>query len=119
MPAFLPFRCGLSFSLTFGEFQLKPILFEAGKSFYEHVLLLAGRHNLHLNRVLIFSAKKRLADLTLDVSCLSIRVARWHTFKPKIPICVNFLGSGSGRGWYIIWPFGYFTAIRYIFVAIW
>jgi hypothetical protein len=49
-------------------------------------------------------------------------VTRWFIFKPKIPICVNFGGSGNGRCWYILCPFGefsghlaYFTAIWYIF----
>jgi hypothetical protein len=43
------------------------------------------------------------------------RVARWHIFKQKIQIWVNFGGSSSGRCWYILWPFGLFTAICYIF----
>jgi hypothetical protein len=59
------------------------------------------------------------------------RVARWHIFKPKIPICVNF-GGWNGRCfvylvyfvsiWYILCPFGifcvhlvYFEVICYIF----
>jgi hypothetical protein len=34
------------------------------------------------------------------------RVARWHNFKPKIIIWVNFGGTHNGRYWYILWPFG-------------
>jgi hypothetical protein len=60
-------------------------------------------------------------------SCrLPIRVARWHIFKQKSPIWVNFGGYSNGRCWYIICPLGlfyvylvYFVAIRYIFVDIW
>jgi hypothetical protein len=33
---------------------------------------------------------------------IPIRVARWYNFKPRIPIWVNFLGSGNARGL----PFG-------------
>jgi hypothetical protein len=41
-------------------------------------------------------------------------VARWHIFKPKIPIWVNFGGTCNGRClytyfmsiWSIFWPFG-------------
>jgi hypothetical protein len=39
------------------------------------------------------------------------RVARWHIFKPKIPIWVHFGGSSKGRCWHILLPFGLFTAI--------
>jgi hypothetical protein len=28
------------------------------------------------------------------------RVARWHSFKPNIPIGVNFGGPCTGKGWY-------------------
>jgi hypothetical protein len=45
---------------------------------------------------------------------LHIRFARWYIFKQKIPIWVNFGGSCIGRCWYILWPFGIFTAIWYI-----
>jgi hypothetical protein len=43
-------------------------------------------------------------------SVLSIpsRVARWHIFKPKFPIWVNFGGPWVGKCWYILWPFGIF-----------
>jgi hypothetical protein len=46
------------------------------------------------------------------------RVARWHIFKPKIPIWVNFGGSCNGRCWFIFWPFGLFYNYRVYFVAI-
>jgi hypothetical protein len=42
------------------------------------------------------------------------RVARWHLFKPKIPIWVNFGGYYNGRCWNVLLPFGLFTAISYI-----
>jgi hypothetical protein len=49
------------------------------------------------------------------------RVARWHDFKPKIPIWLNFGGSCKGKSWHILRPLGivcgylvYFAAIRYI-----
>jgi hypothetical protein len=32
--------------------------------------------------------------------------ARWYIFKPKIPICVNFGGSCSGKIWHTLWPYG-------------
>jgi hypothetical protein len=35
-----------------------------------------------------------------------VRVARWHIFKPKIPIWVNFGGSPNRRCWYVLRPFG-------------
>jgi hypothetical protein len=38
----------------------------------------------------------------------SSRVARWHIFKPNIPIWANFGGSYSGKCWYILWAFGLF-----------
>jgi hypothetical protein len=53
-----------------------------------------------------------------------IGVARWHIFKPKIPIWVNFGGSCNGRCWYmyfiaiwsILWHFGLFNGhLVYIF----
>jgi hypothetical protein len=50
---------------------------------------------------------------------LSSRVARWHIFKPKIPIWVNFGGPCNGRCWYIICPFGLFHDYTVYFVAIW
>jgi hypothetical protein len=47
------------------------------------------------------------------------RVARWHIFKPKIPIWVNFGRSCNGRCWYILCPFGLFYGHLWYFVAIW
>jgi hypothetical protein len=41
------------------------------------------------------------------------RVARWFTFIPKIPVWVNFGGPWNGKCWYILWPFGIFTALWY------
>jgi hypothetical protein len=50
---------------------------------------------------------------------VSIRVARWHIFKPKIPIWVNFGGSRNGRCWYILWPIGLFYVHLVYSVSIW
>jgi hypothetical protein len=61
--------------------------------------------------------------------CVSSRVARWHMFKiPNFPIWVNFWGSCNGRCWRIyghlvyfvaiwsiLWLFGIFMVIWYIF----
>jgi hypothetical protein len=53
------------------------------------------------------------------------RVARWHIFKPKIPLWVNFGGSYNGRCWCILWLFGLFSSFWYIlwpfgiFLVIW
>jgi hypothetical protein len=47
-------------------------------------------------------------------SAVPVRVARWHIFKSKIPIWVNFGGNCKGRYWYILWPFGLLTPICYI-----
>jgi hypothetical protein len=46
-------------------------------------------------------------------------VARWHIFKPKIPIWVNFGGSYNGRCWYISSPFGSIFGHWVYLVAIW
>jgi hypothetical protein len=49
----------------------------------------------------------------LPQKSVPIRVARWHIFRPKIPIWVNFGGPCNGRCWYILWTFdlfyGYFV----------
>jgi hypothetical protein len=63
-------------------------------------------------------AQTNVIKATADavISCLSenffnisSRVARWHIFKTKILIWVNFGGSCNGRYWYIL-----HVAIRYI-----
>jgi hypothetical protein len=79
---------------------------------------------LHFGRFFrkpIWSPWLRLCKL--DVIALSSRVARWHIFKPKIPIWVNFGGSSNGRGWYILWPyfrpFGLFCGHLVHFMVIW
>jgi hypothetical protein len=46
------------------------------------------------------------------------RVTRWHIFRPKILICVNFGGTCNVRCWYILWPFGLFYVDMVNFVAI-
>jgi hypothetical protein len=47
------------------------------------------------------------------------RVARWHTFKPKIPNWVNFGGSCNGRCRHILWPFGIFCSNVANFTVVW
>jgi hypothetical protein len=50
------------------------------------------------------------------------RVARWHIFKPKIPIWVNFGGSYNGRCkaiWSILLPFGILYGYFGIFFPFW
>jgi hypothetical protein len=46
------------------------------------------------------------------------RVARWHIFKPKIPIWVNFGWSCNGWCWHVLAHFVYFIAIWYILWAL-
>jgi hypothetical protein len=45
-------------------------------------------------------------------------VARWHIFKPKITIWVNFGGSCKERCLYFTWPFGLFYGYLVWFVAV-
>jgi hypothetical protein len=35
-------------------------------------------------------------------------VAKWHIFKPKIPIRVNFGEPWNGKCWYVLCPFEIF-----------
>jgi hypothetical protein len=51
--------------------------------------------------------------------CTATRVDRWHIFKPKIPIWVNFGGSSNGRCWNILWSSGLFYGYLVYFTAIW
>jgi hypothetical protein len=46
------------------------------------------------------------------------RVARWHIFKPKISIWVNFGGPCNERCWYILCPSGIFHGYLVYLVAI-
>jgi hypothetical protein len=47
---------------------------------------------------------------------MCLRVARWHIFKPKFPIWVNFGGPWNGKGWYVIRPFGiYYGHLVYFY----
>jgi hypothetical protein len=66
-------------------------------------------HLYILPRRLSLYASKELLYITL-----ATRVAIWYIFKPKIPNWVNFGVSCNGRYWYILWPFGQFSAIWYI-----
>jgi hypothetical protein len=61
---------------------------------------------------------QKICSFTLYYECcqgmytaLWCRVARWFVFEPKIPIWVNFGGSCYGKSWYVLLPFGLFTAI--------
>jgi hypothetical protein len=45
-----------------------------------------------------------------------IRVARWHIFKPKIPISVNLVGSCNLRCWHTLWPFGPFILRPFLYI---
>jgi hypothetical protein len=47
------------------------------------------------------------------------RGARWHIFKPKIQIWVNFVGPGNGICWDILWTFGLFYSHLIYFMDIW
>jgi hypothetical protein len=71
---------------------------------------------------------KNLASKLRQKEGVESRVARWFIFIPKIPIWVNFVVPGNGKGWYIllqigiyyghlvhVWPFGNLVAIWYIF----
>jgi hypothetical protein len=46
-------------------------------------------------------------------TCISSRIARWHIFKSKIPIWVNFERSCNERCWYIWWSLVYVPALWY------
>jgi hypothetical protein len=70
-----------------------------------------------------------LFPLVVVDSIISIRIARWHAFKPKIPNRENFVGPHSGRFYghlvyftaicYILWPFGIFYGYLVYFMVIW
>jgi hypothetical protein len=45
-------------------------------------------------------------------------VARWFVFKPKIQIWVNFGGSWTGRGRYVLWTLGSFYGLLLYFMEI-
>jgi hypothetical protein len=60
------------------------------------------------------------------------RVARWYICKPKIPIWIKFWGTWNGKCcyifayleyvmdiWFIVWSFGNFLVIWYIFISFW
>jgi hypothetical protein len=40
------------------------------------------------------------------INTVSARDARWYSFKPKIPIEINFGGPWNGKCWYNLCPFG-------------
>jgi hypothetical protein len=39
---------------------------------------------------------------------ISVRVARWYIFIPKIPLLIYFGRSCNGKVWYILWQIGIF-----------
>jgi hypothetical protein len=79
-----------------------------GASFYvkETILKETGNSRFLLNKSMPVAGGVR------------IRVARWFSFKPKIPIRVHFWGSCNGRYWYNLWPFGIFYGTLVYFVVI-
>jgi hypothetical protein len=69
-----------------------------------------------------FSAFSFRQCLFHTYSCLTwvaTRVARWHIFKSKIPMSVNFGGSWNGKCWHILWPSGTFYCHLVHFTDIW
>jgi hypothetical protein len=54
----------------------------------------------------ISTATFLMAGISALCSSVLARVARWHSFKPKVPIWVNFGGPYNGRCWHIFWQFG-------------
>jgi hypothetical protein len=58
-----------------------------------------------------FSCWQQFALYTCEFHIHTVRVARWHFFKPKIPIWVNLGRSCYERCCYIIWPFGLFYGV--------
>jgi hypothetical protein len=56
--------------------------------------------------------------ISKDFFKLQTRVARWHIFKPNIPIWVNFGGSCNGWFWSVSWPFYIFGGHLVHFIVI-
>jgi hypothetical protein len=74
----------------------------------------------------MYAGSKRRQTPTTIVTGLQRRVARWHIFKPKIPILVNFGGYCNGSCWFdfmAIWStvgsFGIFYGHLVYFMSIW
>jgi hypothetical protein len=55
---------------------------------------------------------QEVTDPKKGPALVSIRVARWFVFKPKIQNWVNFRGSCNGTGWYILRSFVIFGIVR-------
>jgi hypothetical protein len=77
------------------------------------------RKNLCANKQIITKGSLFSKWMGTSDSGLSIRVARWFVFKPKIQIWVNFVGSCNGRCWYILWTLGPFYGLLLYFMDIW
>jgi hypothetical protein len=85
---------------------------------------------IHLQISFRVGKKSNGADLNKNYNCrlhlirkrkcrsVDTRVARWHIFKPKIPLWVNFGVSCNERRWNILLPFGLFISHFVYFVAI-
>jgi hypothetical protein len=88
-----------------------------------HLATLDGnkKFSLRLYRQRHMHAYLHMYERMVSVSAvlINIRVARWHFFKPKIPIWVNLGGSCNWRWSYIICPIGLFYGYLVYFVAIW
>jgi hypothetical protein len=67
-----------------------------------------GRYWFSFRKLLLAIARQAVEmNIVLVEKCIMpTRVARWHIFKPKISIWVNFGESCNERCWYILWPFG-------------
>jgi hypothetical protein len=63
------------------------------------------------NKASLNSRPKIVLDVSTSQSRHGSRVARWHVFKPKILIFVNFWSDLHWKIWSILETFGLFTAI--------
>jgi hypothetical protein len=54
----------------------------------------------------------------LEKNWITARIARWHIFKPKVPIWENFVGPWEGKWWDILWPIGiYYGHLLYTYLC--
>jgi thiol-disulfide isomerase/thioredoxin len=76
-------------------------------------------HAFRLNTSALFSAMDAVSCIIFfrgdffrtfrQLFLLHPRVARWHSFKPKIPILIYFWGPWNGKCVYILRPLGIFS----------